>query len=671
MALLALLVLVAVVTLANAGAGGPSRPAPVAARPAKIPAAEAGLLPWRLPAPISREVILPGSGNQLTIVGGLNGSTSASGVFALDTTNGNLQQTGTLAAGVHDSAGALIGGQATLFGGGSPATVATVQALSVGAGSPSKGSVVGALPTPRSDAASVSIGGTTLVVGGYDGSKPDPAVLATTDGRSYRSIGSLKVPVRYPAVAAVGGKLYVFGGDAITGVQAGRPVDDIQTLDLATHTARVVGHLPEPLAAAAAVSLGGHIYLAGGESTTPQQSVTGVGTTQLEQAPPSGPKGGVSTVSTIWAFDPRHDQALVAGRLQVPVSHAGAAVLGSRVWLVGGESGGAQLTTVQMFTPLALFGIAGAPGAGSPYYRDKLLIADRANNRLLVMDASMNILWKFPSAASGPDPYGFYFPDDAFFINHGTGIISNQEQNETIQQIGFPSGKILWVYGHRLKTGSAPGYLHEPDDAYLLKTGQVSIADAQNCRVLILNPDKSIAHQIGATGGCTHNPPTSLGAVNGDTPLANGNILISETTGSWVSEYTPAGHLVWDVHLPIGYPSDPQQLGPDLYLLADYVTPGQILKFNRAGQILYRYDVASGPGMLNQPSLAEILPSGVIMVNDDYRHRVVAIDPVTKALVWQYGTNDRPGTAPGMLNIPDGFDILTPNGTTPTHLATR
>jgi hypothetical protein len=59
------------------------------------------------------------------------------------------------------------------------------------------------------------------------------------------------------------------------------------------------------------------------------------------------------------------------------------------------------------------------------------------------------------------------------------------------------------------------------------------------------------------------------------------------------------------------------------------------------------------------------------MVNDDYRHRVVAIDPFTKALVWQYGTNDRPGTAPGMLNIPDGFDVLTPNGTTPTHLATR
>jgi hypothetical protein len=74
--------------------------------------------------------------------------------------------------------------------------------------------------------------------------------------------------------------------------------------------------------------------------------------------------------------------------------------------------------------------------------------------------------------------------------------------------------------------------------------------------------------------------------------------------------------------------------------------------------------------MLNQPSLAEMLPSGVIMVNDDYNHRMVAFDPVTKALVWQYGITHRPGARPGMLNTPDGFDLLLPNGTTPTHPVT-
>jgi len=64
------------------------------------------------------------------------------------------------------------------------------------------------------------------------------------------------------------------------------------------------------------------------------------------------------------------------------------------------------------------------------------------------------------------------------------------------------------------------------------------------------------------------------------------------------------------------------------------------------------------------------LPSGVFMANDDYNDRMVAIDPATGALVWQYGITGKPGTAPGELNIPDGFDLLLPDGSTPTHAAT-
>jgi hypothetical protein len=58
------------------------------------------------------------------------------------------------------------------------------------------------------------------------------------------------------------------------------------------------------------------------------------------------------------------------------------------------------------------------------------------------------------------------------------------------------------------------------------------------------------------------------------------------------------------------------------------------------------------------------------MLNDDYNDRIVAIDPVTGALVWQYGVTGEAGTAVGLLNIPDGFDILGPGGTTPTHAST-
>jgi hypothetical protein len=71
--------------------------------------------------------------------------------------------------------------------------------------------------------------------------------------------------------------------------------------------------------------------------------------------------------------------------------------------------------------------------------------------------------------------------------------------------------------------------------------------------------------------------------------------------------------------------------------------------------------------MLDHPSLVERLPNGLLCVNDDFRHRVVIVDPATKQIVWQYGRTDVPGTSAGLLNIPDGFDLLAPNNTTPTH----
>jgi len=117
-------------------------------------------------------------------------------------------------------------------------------------------------------------------------------------------------------------------------------------------------------------------------------------------------------------------------------------------------------------------------------------------------------------------------------------IISNQEQNETIIKLAYPSGKITWSFGHPGHPGTAPGYLNEPDDAYLLKDRQVTVADAQNCRVLVINANRTVAHQIGTDGVCVHHPPASMGSPNGDTPLADGNLLVSEINGSWVSEYT-------------------------------------------------------------------------------------------------------------------------------------
>jgi len=644
LALLGLVLALVVTSGSGPRAGqGPTRPGATPGSPAKFvapPAAESGIVSWQLAAPVSREGAVGNGNGSITLAGGIVGAASQTGVFNLDPLTGVLRQVGTLPVAVHDAAVAPLRGGALVVGGGAAVPGTSVQAVAASGA----GSSVGSLARARADAVAVNVGRTDYVIGGYDGSSLEPDVLGTKDGSHFAVVGRLPVPVRYPAVAALGTTIYVFGGlDA-----AGRPVRAIQAIDLARRTTSVVGSLPIALAGAAAATLSGHIYLAGGATAT-------------------GPLAAVD------AYVPARHEMLHAGQLPVAVAYAGAATAGGRLWLVGGElAGGAQTANVEVVSPNRKFGTAGVAGAGSPYFGDKLLIADRGNDRLLLVSDTGTILWHYPSASRPAPSGGFYFPDDAFFLRHGSAIISNQEGNDTIVILSYPSGKVLWTYGHPRVSGSAPGYLNTPDDAYYLKNGDVSVADPYNCRVLIINPKTDVVvHQIGTTGACAHRPPTEMTAPNGDTPLANGDVLVSEIGGSWIDEYTPSGHVVWSVQLPtVSYVSDPQQLGPDRYLVADYASPGAFVEFNRAGQVLYRFGPTSGPGQLNYPSLVERLPSGVLMANDDHNDRIVAIDPTTNAEVWQYGVTGRGGTGPGYLFKPDGFDLLAPGGLTPTHPAT-
>ena len=215
----------------------------------------------------------------------------------------------------------------------------------------------------------------------------------------------------------------------------------------------------------------------------------------------------------------------------------------------------------------ALVGRHGAPEAGHAApppprlhppkpFPGYLLIADRGNGRLLLVDGAKHILWSYPRPGSVP-AMPFRFGDDAFFGLRADRIISNQEDQHTIQIISFPAGRVIWRYGHVDRSGSPPGYLNTPDDAYLLRNGLVSVADAYNCRVLFITPAHRIRREYGSASTCSHAPPASFGSVNGATPLADGGTLVSEIGGSWIDDIGPSGRLRWAARAPVSYPSDP------------------------------------------------------------------------------------------------------------------
>ncbi len=316
---------------------------------------------------------------------------------------------------------------------------------------------------------------------------------------------------------------------------------------------------------------------------------------------------------------------------------------------------------------LAAAGLAAAaagPGAVRKPIPGYLLIADRGNDRVILVDNQKHVLWQYPAPGAGMS-LPFHFDDDVFFAPDYTRIISNQEQQNTIQVLSFPAGELVWYYGHPGVRGSDPGYLNIPDDAYLLPNGLVSVADAYNCRVLFINRAHVIVHQYGTTQVCVHHPPGELGAVNGATPLADGGTLVSEITGSWIDDIGPKGNLRWAVQAPVSYPSDPQLIGPGKILLADYANPGHVLIMTSAGRVLWRYGPSSGPGKLDHPSLATRIAPGLVAITDDYDDRIVIVSIRTHEIVWQYGHNRVAGTGAGFLNTPDGLDLL------PTAVARR
>ena len=565
-------------------------------------------------------------GDRAYAFGGLDSSGGSTSIISV-VRGSTVRTAGALPVAVHDAAAAPSGRHLLVLGGGQLASFAGIAAFDP---STRRLRLVGSLPTPLSDLSAVTIGTTTYVVGGYTGAAWSDRVLAIR-GHTIRTVAHLPVALRYTAVAAQGRDLVIAGGRTQTG-----PSRAIYRFSAGSGLRRV-GTLPQALMHAGAGTLGSAVYVVGGIGADGRavRSVLAIG---------------------------RDGSVQRAASLPTPLSDAGVASLPGRLLVIGGNAGSGPVRSVLQIA-------SGSPSPSRPgkkrtpalpaMYRGPLpgdlLIADRGNNRLLIINPAKRVIWRYPSRPGQPR---LNFDDDAFFTPGGRAIISNEEDNHDIVMISYPGGRLFWRYGHPGHPGSAPGYLNTPDDAYQLKNGLVISSDDKNCRIVEIRGHR-LVRSIGRPGACVHDPPHSFASPNGDTPLPNGNILVSEIGGSWIDEITRSGHLVHSLRAPVSYPSDPQLTRTGNILVSDYSSPGGVVILQRrTGRVLWRYQPASGPGELDHPSLATMLPNGDVLVGDDYNDRIVIIDRASKRIVWQYGQKGVAGTRPGLLNIPDGFDYI-------------
>jgi hypothetical protein len=544
----------------------------------------------------------------------------------------------------HDAQAALLGRYVYVFGGGQSSSYDHILRYD-----PVSGTVInaGTLPSAASDVGVTEIGSTAYVVGGFNGTTSLDTILAWRPGEKPRAVGRLPSGLRYAAVAASGGRLIIAGGTTPSGMS-----NSILSFDPASGSVSRIGQLPFALTHSSAAPADGRVLIIGG-----RRQLTGART------------------DAILAINPATGRVRQVGALPQALSDAAVASSGAHITVAGGENTGGTSGTVLSLAPhlvtvrpaLArtssrvdpvLLRLGLPPLHGSSPLPSYLMIADRDNNRIIVVNPSKRIVWRFPGHGSLRPGQQFAGPDDAFISADRKDIITNEEFSDTIASLSLTRHPhIVWEYGHQDVQGNSPGFLAHPDDAYQLSNGDIQVADIINCRVLWLDHNHQIVRRIGTSGDCTHDPPRALLQPNGDTPLPDGGVLVTEI-GGWIDRFSARGKLVWSIRAPSNYPSDAQLLSDGNVLVAGFDTPGRIDILTPRGRIIWTYGPQSGPGALDRPSLAVELPNGKIAATDDWHHRVVVIDPATKRIVWQYGHNGVAGSGTGFLSKPDGLDLL-------------
>src|SRR5436309_2676124 len=81
-------------------------------------------------------------------------------------------------------------------------------------------------------------------------------------------------------------------------------------------------------------------------------------------------------------------------------------------------------------------------------------------------------------------------------------------------------------------------------------------------------------------------PPHGFASPNGDTPLPDGGLLVTEIgPPGWIDHLSREGTLVWSMRSPISYPSDAQLLPNGRILVVGFTDPGRIVEMTRSGRI--------------------------------------------------------------------------------------
>ena len=298
----------------------------------------------------------------------------------------------------------------------------------------------------------------------------------------------------------------------------------------------------------------------------------------------------------------------------------------------------------------------GASPKGTFNQGGNILIADQFNNRVIEVDPKGQIVWQWGLGPNDVSANSIVGVNDAERVGQNTLMAGTgaPPQSEPLCNAGCadnrvmlvdPSGNILWQYGQFGVTGSAANELNAPVQATYTPKNTVFITDQGNQRVIEVDRAKNIVWQFGVTGrsgaGASHlnNPNSAELLDNGDVLIADeGNnrvIEVDKATSKIVKRFTIGGTSV--------APAFASRLPNGETLITDGGN-NRIVTVNGKDQIVFEYDTdtQAGSNPNPAPSRAVATTTGEIVISDQFNHRVIVIDK-KKNVRAQYGNLNVPG----------------------------
>jgi len=181
-----------------------------------------------------------------------------------------------------------------------------------------------------------AFGGNTVEVGGKPGAPPGVVLEYDPAGDKWTKKKNMQLPAHHVAVAESGGKIYVFGG-AVQRQPGGPnyiPVNNSWEYDPAADTWKALAPMPTKRIAAAAVAVGGKIYVMGGAGNYPSR----------DDQPLNGNEPH-RVLDLNQVYDPATNTWATRQTMPTPRSHLFAGAVGTKIYLIGGRLGSMAIST--------------------------------------------------------------------------------------------------------------------------------------------------------------------------------------------------------------------------------------------------------------------------------------------------------------------------------------